>query len=53
MTHPSSGKTKNYLVKLSKVLTDEDLIKLKSGIQIGDSRPSKFKEIKIGKGWSY
>lgn len=47
MTHPSSGKTKNYLVKLSKVLTDEDLIKLKSGIQIGDSRPSKFKEIKI------
>ena len=47
MTHPSSGKTKTYLVKLSKVLTDEDLIKLKSGIQIGDSRPSKFKEIKI------
>lgn len=47
ITHPSSGKTKTYLVKLNKKLSPEDLQKLESGVQIGDSRPSKFKSIKI------
>lgn len=47
ITHPSSGKTKTYIVKLNKELLNEDLEKLKSGVQIGDSRPSKFKSIKI------
>ena len=47
LTHPSSGKIKKYIVKLNKELTDDDLTKLKSGIQIGDSRPSKFKKIEV------
>jgi 23S rRNA pseudouridine2605 synthase len=46
ITHPGSGKIKTYTVKLNKELTKEDLAKLKSGVQIGDSRPSKFKNIK-------
>ncbi|MDQ5913641.1 MAG: rRNA synthase [Patescibacteria group bacterium] len=45
ITHPSSGKTKTYTVRLNKELQPEDLEKLKAGIQIGDSRPSKFKSI--------
>jgi 23S rRNA pseudouridine2605 synthase len=45
ITHPSSSKTKKYIVKLNKELSDKDLVKLKSGVQIGDSRPSKFKSI--------
>ncbi len=45
LIHPSSGKTKTYLVKLNKKLEQADLIKLKAGIQIGDSRPSKFQQI--------
>ena len=45
ITHPSSNKTKKYIVKLNKELSDKDLVKLKSGVQIGDSRPSKFKSI--------
>jgi 23S rRNA pseudouridine2605 synthase len=52
LTHPSSGKTKTYIVKLNKVLELEDLKKLESGIQIGDSRPSKFKQVKITEGTS-
>jgi 23S rRNA pseudouridine2605 synthase len=52
LTHPSSGKTKTYIVKLNKVLEPEDLKKLESGIQIGDSRPSKFKQVKITEGAS-
>jgi 23S rRNA pseudouridine2605 synthase len=47
ITHPSSGKTKTYTVKLNKELSPEALEKLKAGVQIGDSRPSKFKSIKI------
>lgn len=47
ITHPSSGKTKTYIVKLNKELSEEDLAKLKAGVQIGDSRPSKFKSIRI------
>lgn len=47
LIHPSSGKTKTYIVKLNKELTEADLAKLKSGIQIGDSRPSTFKEILV------
>lgn len=46
ITHPSSGKTKIYTVKVNKVLSEGDLDKLKAGVQIGDSRPSKFKSIK-------
>ncbi len=45
LTHPSSGKTKTYAVKLNKELREADLDKLKSGVQIGDSHPSKFKSI--------
>jgi 23S rRNA pseudouridine2605 synthase len=45
ITHPGSGKIKTYIVKLNKELTEEHLIKLRSGVQIGDSRPSKFKKI--------
>jgi 23S rRNA pseudouridine2605 synthase len=52
LTHPSSGKTKTYLVKLNKELINEDLEKLKTGIQIGDSRPSKFKSIEVQDGKS-
>jgi len=47
ITHPSSNKIKAYIVQLNKELTEDDLAKLKSGIQIGDSRPSKFKSIKL------
>ena len=47
ITHPISNKIKTYSVKLNKKLEQTDLVKLKSGIQIGDSRPSKFKSIKI------
>lgn len=47
ITHPSSGKTKVYTVKLNKDLQTEDLEKLKAGVQIGDSRPSKFKSINV------
>lgn len=47
ITHPSAGKTKTYIVKLNKELNVEDLEKLRSGVQIGDSRPSKFKAIDL------
>lgn len=47
ITHPSSGKTKVYTVKLNKKLEDTDLDKLKAGVKIGDSRPSKFKSINL------
>lgn len=47
ITHPGSGKIKKYLLKLNKELEAEDLKKLKNGVQIGDSRPSKFKTIKV------
>jgi 23S rRNA pseudouridine2605 synthase len=45
LIHPKFNKTKTYLVKLSKEISEADLIKLKAGIQIGDSRPSKFQQI--------
>lgn len=47
ITHPGSGKIKEYIVKLDKELNPEDLKKLKNGVQIGESRPSKFKAIRI------
>lgn len=58
LIHPKFNKTKTYTVKLNKKLAEADLTKLKTGIQIGDSRPSKFKQIKPispspsqGEGW--
>jgi 23S rRNA pseudouridine2605 synthase len=47
ITHPGFNKQKTYTVRLNKEVTTEDLEKLKSGVQIGESRPSSFESIKV------
>lgn len=47
LAHPGQNKIKRYIVTLNKNLDDRDLTKLKKGVQIGDSRPSKFQEITL------
>lgn len=42
LTHPSYNKEKVYEVTLDKELTPADLKKLKTGVDIGDTRPSKL-----------
>ena len=59
LIHPKFSKTKTYIVKLNKELAEADLAKLKAGIQIGDSRPSKFQSIiplpreRLGEGFCF
>lgn len=46
LTHPSNNKEKIYEVTLERELTPDDMSKLIKGVDIGDNRPSKFKNIK-------
>ena len=45
LTHPSSNKEKIYEVETDRVLTKEELFRLKTGVDIGDVTPSRFKDI--------
>ena len=45
LAHPSSKKEKVYEVTLNKALAVTEIEKLKKGVDIGDERPSKFKNI--------
>jgi pseudouridine synthase len=45
LTHPSNNKEKIYEVTVNKELTTEDLELLKTGVDIGEDRPSKFTNI--------
>jgi pseudouridine synthase len=47
LTHPSNKKQKTYEVKLDKEISNSDLELLVSGVDIGDERPSRFKNIKL------
>ncbi len=46
LTHPGNKKDKVYDVTINKSLNIEEMKKLTTGIDIGDERPSKFKNIK-------
>lgn len=49
LTHPSFNKEKIYEVEIDRELNEAEITGFKKGIDIGDSRPSKFKKIeKIG-----
>jgi pseudouridine synthase len=45
LTHPSKNKEKVYEVEVDRELTKKEIEQLKNGIDIGDSRLSKFKGI--------
>lgn len=45
LTHPSNNKEKVYEVKTDKELSESELELLVRGVDIGDERPSRFKEI--------
>ena len=47
LTHPSKSKDKVYEIELISKLTDVDIAKLTSGVDIGDERPSKFKSVEV------
>lgn len=46
LTHPAKGKDKVYEVIVDKQLTKQELAALVGGVDIGDTRPSRFKNIK-------
>jgi pseudouridine synthase len=46
LTHPSSNKEKIYRVTIDRELTPDDIAKPVKGVDIGDERPSKFKNLK-------
>ena len=46
LTHPSNNKEKIYKVIIDREILPDDRIKLIKGVDIGDDRPSKFKNIK-------
>lgn len=47
LVHPSNNKVKKYIVGLKKDVSEGDLEKLKSGVDIGDSRSSRFKNVQV------
>ncbi len=47
LTHPSKNKEKTYEVEIDRELTEDDLNNLKKGVNIGDERLSKFKDVEI------
>lgn len=53
LTHPSSNKEKIYKVTINRELTPDDINKLIKGVDIGDERPSKFKNLKKIDGLTY
>jgi pseudouridine synthase len=53
LTHPSSNKEKIYKVTINRELTPDDINKLIKGVDIGDERPSKFKNLKKINGLTY
>lgn len=46
LTHPGNNKDKVYEVMINKSLKTDEMKQLVSGVDIGDERPSKFKNIK-------
>lgn len=53
LTHPSNNKEKIYRVTLDRELTPDERTKLIKGVDIGDDRPSRFKNIKKIDGLAY